>query len=83
MKKFLAVLLSVLMLLSVAPVAFAQTADAETTTVAAEEDGDTSLSTAGDLFGGFFAKIGELLQIVINFLSNLFNGTGDTNIDFM
>ena len=37
MKKFLAVLLSVLMLLSVAPVAFAQTADAETTTVAAEE----------------------------------------------
>ena len=82
MKKFLAVLLSVLMLLSVAPVAFAQTADAETTTVA-EEAGDTSLSTAGDLFGGFFVKLGELLQIVIDFLSNLFTGTGDTNIDFM
>lgn len=86
MKKFLALLLSVLMLLSVAPVAFAQDAQEEQTTVVAEdtneEDADASLG-AGDLFGGFFIKLGEMLQIIFNFLSNLFNGTGDTNIDFM
>lgn len=87
MKKFLAVLLSVLMLLSVAPIAFAQETTTEKATVVEDaenaEGADESLSAAGDLFGGFFVKLGEMLQIIFNFLSNLFNGTGDTNIDFM
>ena len=30
--------------------------------------------TAGDLFGGFFIKLGELLNTVIEFLSNMFSG---------
>lgn len=87
MKKFLAVLLSLLMLLSVAPVAFAQETTTEKTTVVENtenaEEADDSLSAAGDLFGGFFVKLGEMLQIIFNFLANLFNGTGDTNIDHM
>lgn len=84
MKKIIALLLAVIMLLSVAPVAFAEDAAAdETTTVAAEADesADDSLSDAGDLFGGFFVKIGEMLKIIFDFLANLFNGTGDKNID--
>lgn len=78
MKKFIALLLSVLILLSVAPVAFAQeaTTEAETTTVVGEETTtDNSGTSAGDLFGGFFKSIGDLLKIVIDFLANLFNGT--------
>ncbi len=31
--------------------------------------------TAGDLFGGFFIKLGELLNTIFEFLSNLFSGT--------
>ncbi len=86
MKKVIALLLSVLMLLSIAPVAFADEAiDDETTTVAEAadnvEESDNSLSAAGDLFGGFFVKIGEMLRIVFEFLANLFNGTGSSNID--
>lgn len=79
MKKFIALLLSVLTLLSVAPIAFAaeETTVAETTTVANEETtkAETSDTSVGDLFGGFFKRIGDLLKIVIDFLANLFNGT--------
>lgn len=85
MKKFIALLLSVLMLLSIVPVAFAEdVVSDETTTVVADdtaENSDDSLSAAGDLFGGFFVKIGEMLQIIFDFLANLFNGTGSSNID--
>lgn len=83
MKKIIALLLSVLMLLSIAPVAFAETAVDETTTVAAEdtEASDSDLSAAGDLFGGFFERIGDMLRIIFDFLANLFNGTGSDNID--
>ncbi len=31
--------------------------------------------SAGDLFGGFFIKIGELLNTIFEFLSNMFSGT--------
>lgn len=31
--------------------------------------------TAGDLFGGFFVKIGELLSTIFEFLANMFSGT--------
>lgn len=81
MKKFIALILSVIMLLSVTPVAFAQEAAEETTTAAVETD-DT-LSAAGDLFGGFFVKIGEMLQIIFDFLANLFSGTGDNSLENM
>lgn len=31
--------------------------------------------TAGDLFGGLFIKLGELLNTIVEFLSNMFSGT--------
>lgn len=30
--------------------------------------------TAGELFGGFFIKIGELLNTIFEFLANMFSG---------
>lgn len=68
-KKLISLVLAVLMMLAVMPVAFAE----EETTAADTTESDSF--GAGDLFGGFFIKIGELLNTIFAFLSNLFSGT--------
>lgn len=81
MKKVLALLLAALMMLSITPAVFADDAEAEETTTAVVEDAESQDSglTAGDLFGGFFIKIGELLNTIFQFLANLFSGTSGTS----
>lgn len=66
LKKLLALALAVIMMLSVAPAVFAEDAT--------EPTDDTGL-TIGDIFGGFFIKLGELLNTIFEFLSNLFSGS--------
>lgn len=81
MKKVLALMLAVLMMLSITPAVFAEDAatEEETTVVVEDAGNEDSGLTAGDLFGGFFIKIGELLNTVFQFLANLFSGTSGTS----
>lgn len=83
-KKAIALLLSLLMLLSVSPVfslaAEEDDAAAETTTTA-QADADTDSGNPFDIIVDFFARIGDLLRIVFEFLINFFAGTGNDAIE--
>ena len=76
MKKAIALLLSMLMILAVAPVSvFAEDAG-----VVVEEDVlDTDASADGlngfTLIGGFFEALANVLRLVVEFLGNMFSGT--------
>ncbi len=86
MKKFIALLLSILMVFSVSAVAFAEDdVNNEETTVAEVEDeaADDTLASGFGLIGGFFEQLGNMLKVIFEFLSNLFNGTGDKNLDYI
>lgn len=87
MKKFtkaIALFLSILMILAVAPVSvFAEedvvvTPDAEIT-----EDESAEAVNPFALIGKFFESIGETLRIVVEFLMNMFSGTGNDALDQM
>lgn len=90
MKKFtkaIALFLSMLMILAVAPVSVfaeeavvAPEADAE---VEVEEDADAETLNPFSLIGKFFESIGETLRIVVEFLMNMFSGTGNDALDQM
>lgn len=82
-RKTIALFLSMLMILAVAPIsAFAEeavvTPDAE-----AGEDANTETLNPFALIGKFFEAIGETLRIVIEFLQNMFAGTGNDALDQM
>ena len=94
MKKFtkaIALFLSMLMILGVAPVSvFAEEAvvapeadveaDAE---VEVEEEAGAETLNPFSLIGKFFESIGETLRIVVEFLMNMFSGTGNDALDQM
>ncbi|MBO5934541.1 MAG: hypothetical protein J6Q94_03535 [Clostridia bacterium] len=92
MKKFtkaIALFLSMLMILAVAPVSVfaeeavvAPEADAEVE-VEAEEDAGAETLNPFSLIGKFFESIGETLRIVVEFLMNMFSGTGNDALDQM
>ena len=77
-KKAIALLLSMLMILAVAPVSvFAEDAG-----VVVEEDVlDTDADASADglngftLIGGFFEALANVLRLVVEFLGNMFSGT--------
>lgn len=77
MKKAIALLLSMLMILAVAPVSvFAEDAGVVEEDVL---DTDADASAGGlngfTLIGSFFETIGNVLRLVVEFLSNMFSGT--------
>ena len=88
MKKFtkvIALVLSLLMILAVAPITvFAETevVDVETE-VEVEEDAAAETLNPFSLIGKFFESIGETLRIVVEFLMNMFSGTGNDALDQM
>ena len=90
MKKFtkaIALFLSILMILAVAPVSvFAEEAvvDADVNVeTEAEEDAEAETLNPFSLIGKFFESIGETLRIVVEFLMNMFSGTGNDALDQM
>lgn len=85
MKKFrkaIALFLSMLMILAVAPVsAFAEEADIVAPDADLSEDTETETLNPFSLIGKFFEMIGETLRIVIEFLQNMFTGSGNDALD--
>ena len=85
LKKVTALFLAMLMILAVAPITvFAETevADVETE-VEVEEDAAAETINPFSLIGKFFESIGETLRIVVEFLMNMFSGTGNDALDQM
>lgn len=85
-KKAIALLLSMLMILAVAPVAvFAQEADVvvENDAVDTEADASEEELNGFTLIGGFFEAIANVLRLVVQFLENMFAGTGNDALEQM
>ncbi len=86
-KKTIALLLSVLMLLSVLPVfslAAEDGQEVQETEPAVQEEPDGTETDSDNPFGiivDFFVRIGDLLRIVFEFLINFFAGTGNDAIE--
>ena len=87
MKKFtkaIALFLSILMILAVAPVSVFAEEEAVVTPDAEVTEGEsTEAISPFALIGKFFESIGETLRIVVEFLMNMFSGTGDDALDQM
>lgn len=85
-KKAIALLLSMLMILAVAPVAvFAQEADVVVENDAVDTEADASAEELNGftLIGGFFEAIANVLRLVVQFLENMFAGTGNDALEQM
>lgn len=84
MKKFrkaIALFLSMLMILAASPVSvFAEEADI-VPDADLSEDTETETLNPFSLIGKFFEMIGETLRIVIEFLQNMFTGSGNDALD--
>ena len=87
-KKAIALLLSMLMILAVAPVSVFAEEEAVVepdvnVETEAEEDAEAETLNPFSLIGKFFESIGETLRIVVEFLMNMFSGTGNDALDQM
>ena len=85
-KKAIALLLSMLMILAVAPVSvFAEDAGVVVEEDVLDTDADASASELNGftLIGGFFEAIANVLRLVVQFLENMFAGTGNDALEQM
>lgn len=82
-RKAIALFLSMLMILAVAPISVFAEEAAVTPDTEAEENTSTATINPFDLIGKFFESIGETLRIVMEFLQNMFMGTGNDALDEM
>ena len=81
MKKAIALLLAMLMILAVAPVsAFAEEADV---IVVENDEIDTEAGSLNGftLIGSFFESIANVIRLVVQFLENMFSGTGNDALE--
>lgn len=84
MKKAIAMLLAMLMILAVAPVsAFAEEADVIVENEEIDADASTETLNGFSLIGGFFETIANVLRLVVQFLENMFSGTGNDALEQM
>lgn len=86
--KAIALFLSMLMILAVAPVSVFAEEEAVVepdvnVETEAEEDAEAETLNPFSLIGKFFESIGETLRIVVEFLMNMFSGTGNDALDQM
>ena len=85
-KKAIALLLSMLMILAVAPVSvFAEDAGVVVEEDVLDTDADASASELNGftLIGGFFETLANMLRLVVQFLENMFAGTGNDALEQM
>lgn len=82
LKKAMALFLAMLMVLAVAPVSvFAEEADIVAPDADVSEDTNAETLNPFALIGKFFEMIGETLRLVIEFLENMFTGTGNDALE--
>lgn len=81
LKKAMALFLAMLMILAVSPVsAFADEADV-LPDADLSEDTNTETLNPFALIGKFFENIGNILRLVVQFLENMFSGTGNDALE--
>lgn len=80
-RKAIALFLSMLMILAVAPISVFAEEAAVTPDAESGEDTNTEALNPFSLIGKFFEMFGETLRIVLEFLQNMFTGTGNDALD--